>query len=100
MHHYYIDLIASVRTLIQNCETICDLRKVVINSISKQFDKIFIVCDTYLEFSIKNNEKMSGIKGEKYSCQSRLLSVQTLKFLTIFVVSFIVLQKIKNVYLN
>lgn len=66
MHRYYLDLAAYVRTFIQNCETIRDLSKVLMNFISEKFNKILLVCDAYLEFSTKNNEKMSRGQGEKF----------------------------------
>ena len=36
------------------------------NSFPEQFDKIFIICDTYLEFSIKNKEIMLKGQCKKY----------------------------------
>lgn len=38
----------------------------MMNSFPEQFDKILIICDTYLEFSIKNKEIMLKGQCKKY----------------------------------
>ena len=53
LHHHYLDLATSVRTSIKNCETIRDLTKIVMDSFPELFDKIFIMCDTLLEFTMR-----------------------------------------------
>ena len=66
MQHYHLDLAASVRAVIHSCETIRDLSEVAINSTPAHFDEIYIVCYTFLEFSIKNNGTMSRGQSEGY----------------------------------
>ena len=59
MLHYHLDLAASVRTVIQSCEMFRDLSQIGIVSIHARFDEIYVVCYTYLEFSINNNDRTS-----------------------------------------
>ena len=70
LHKYFIDLAASVRTVISNCEIIRDISHAILSSIPEQFDEIFIASDSYQQSSIKNSVRISRGYGERYVLKS------------------------------
>ena len=62
---YLIDLAAFVRSIIAQCRTVRDIATKLIGSIPKNYDTVYIVCDTYKDDSIKSSERLSRGTGER-----------------------------------
>jgi len=67
---YFLYLAAAIRTQLKDCETIKQLAWRIFSSVPKQFDTVFIVCDTYLSNSIKGGERRLRGEGKKYVLKS------------------------------
>ena len=80
---YFLDLTAAIRSQLKDCETIKQLAWRILSSIPKQYDTVFIVCDTYLSNSIKGGEKRLRGEGKRYvlNSTSMWLSCDMLNFL-------------------
>ena len=85
LQKYFLDLAASVRTFISNCETIRDVSRAILNSIPEQFKEIYIACDTYQLNSIKNSERKSRGQVERYVLKSPDMKIphDLIKFLSV-----------------
>ena len=67
---YFLDLAATIRTQLKECETIKQLAWRIVSSVPQQFQTIFIVCDTYLSNSIKGGERRLRGEGKRYVLKS------------------------------
>ena len=67
---YFLDLAAAMRSQLKDCETIKQLAWRILSSVPKQYDTVFIVCDTYLSSSIKGGEKRLRGEGKRYVLNS------------------------------
>ena len=69
---YFLDLIAFIRTISidSNKRTIRSVAWQVIKSIPYMYTKIYLVCDTYCEKSIKSGERVSRGQGKRYILKS------------------------------
>ena len=63
---YFLDLAASIRSLVGKVETIRDVAWKIISTIPAQFTMIFIVCDTHEDKSIKGGERQKRGVSERY----------------------------------
>ena len=66
LHVYFIDLIAMIRVLPKANETIRSFTWKLLNTVPKQYDTIFFVCDSYKANSIKAVERDSRGSAAKY----------------------------------
>ena len=64
---YFIDLIAMIRIIPKSNETIRSFTWKLLSTIPKQYDTIFLVCDSYKTNSIKAVERDSRGSGSKYA---------------------------------
>ena len=64
---YSIDLIAMIRIIPKSNETIRSFTWKLLSTIPKQYDTIFLVCDSYKTNSIKAVERDSRGSGAKYA---------------------------------
>ena len=67
LHVYFIDLIAMIRIIPKSNETIRSFTWKLLSTIPKQYDTIFLVCDSYKTNSIKAVERDSRGSGAKYA---------------------------------
>jgi hypothetical protein len=67
---YFMDLAAAIRSLVGHMNTIRDMAMEILKTIPKQYSKIFIVCDTYNEDSIKKGERVARGSSERYLINS------------------------------
>ena len=63
---YFLDLAAAIRSQAKDCVTINQLAWRLINSVPSQYRTIFIVCDTYIQNSIKGGERRLRGDGRLY----------------------------------
>ena len=66
LHVYFLDLIAMIRVLPKCNDTIRTFTWKLLNTVPKQYDIIYLVCDSYKEKSIKSVERDSRGSGIKY----------------------------------
>ena len=62
----FFDLAAAIRTQAKDCVTINQFAWRVINSVPSQYRTIFIVCNTYIQNSIKGGETRHRRDGRLY----------------------------------
>ena len=62
-----IDLAAYVRTVIKQCKTVRYIATKLLASIPSSYDTVYVVCDTYLEGSIKSAERQTRGDGDAFS---------------------------------
>ena len=65
---YMIDLAAYVRCIIKQCKTVRDIATNLLASIPPTYETIYVVCDTYLEGSIKTVERQTRGDGDGERC--------------------------------
>ena len=63
---YFLDLTAAIRIQAKDCVTINQLAWRLINSVPSQYRTNFIVCDTYIQNSIKGGERRLREDGRLY----------------------------------
>jgi hypothetical protein len=85
LQKYFLDLAASVKTFISNCETIRDVNRAILNSIPEQFKEIYTACGTYQLNSIKNSERKYRGQVERYVLKSPDMKIphDLIKFLSV-----------------
>ena len=66
LENYFLDVVAFIRIMMNTSGSIRDLAWKVVNSIPLQYKKIYLVCDTYKEDSIKTGERRSRGSGKRY----------------------------------
>ena len=62
---YMVDLATYVRSVIKNCTTVWDIADKLLASIPSRYDTVYVVCDTYLEGSIKSAEWQTRGNGSR-----------------------------------
>ena len=55
---YIIDLVATIRSIVRVPNTFRDLALKLLNEIPRRYTLIYVACDTYADFSIKNAERL------------------------------------------
>ena len=70
LHTYFLDVIALMRVLPRNSETVREFAWRILKSMPQQYSIIFLVCDSYKDHSIKNKERLERGTGMKYVLKS------------------------------
>ena len=60
---YILDLAAIIRSIMRTPDTFRELANNILQDIPKQYDAIYIACDTYRSYSIKNAER--SLRGDE-----------------------------------
>ena len=67
---YMIDLAAYIRSIIKQCRTVRDIAIKLHASIPSTYKTVYVVCDRYLEGSIKSSERVSRGEGDRVVLQN------------------------------
>ena len=68
---YFLDLTASIRTQLRDCNAIPQLAWKIVHPVPQQYNTVFIVCDTYLSKSIKGCKRKLCGDGKDIFSKSR-----------------------------
>ena len=67
---YILDLAAIIRSIMRTPDTFRELANNILQDIPKQYDAIYIACDTYRSYSIKNAERSLRGDDDKFVIRS------------------------------
>ena len=70
LENYFLDVVVFMRIMTNTSGSIRDLAWKVVNSIPVQYQKIYLLCDTYKEGSIKTDERRPRGSGKWYVIKS------------------------------
>ena len=70
LYTYFLDLAASIRVHLKECEIIRQLAWKLLPSIPCQYKTVYIACDTYRTNSIKSGERKLRGSGKRYVLKS------------------------------
>ena len=65
-----VDLAAYVRSVIKQCTTVRDIADKLLASVPLRYDTVYVVCDAYLEGSIKSAERQTRGDGNRCILQN------------------------------
>ena len=66
LYTYFLDVAAAVRSIVGKPSTIRALAARILGTIPSRYRNVYMVCDTYLENSIKSNERQARGDGKRY----------------------------------
>ena len=72
---YMVGLAAYVRSVIKQCTTVRDIADKLLASIPSRYDTVYVVCDTYLEGSIKSAERQTRGDGNRCTLKNPDMNV-------------------------
>ena len=72
---YFLDMVSAIRITHGATGTIRDLTWKIMNMTPRQFDTIYLVCDTFINESIKEGERNARGNGKRYVLNSPAMKV-------------------------